>query len=201
MTKSPSPSVDEVAEDELCSWFDTLQSCLETFWSITEPGTDSRLLAEGAMDAAQAIAAIALVSPPQAGSGEPIAWTDKNGLEFLARGYGIDVSAEKHGTRDIPLYANHEARGDGVRVRNLKWRDYEDRAYRSSDARTLIGLYSVYQFESQSFARLETPMSKSEQVFDTIDLAKAAAQAHFDAEIRKQLLPSLGDGRAKSTEP
>lgn len=35
-----------------------------------------------------------------------VAWTDKNGLEFLARGYGIDVSAEK-GTmgRTLPLYA------------------------------------------------------------------------------------------------
>lgn len=38
---------------------------------------------------------------------EPVAWTDKTGLEFLATGYGIDVSVER-GTmgRDIPLYTH-----------------------------------------------------------------------------------------------
>jgi len=36
-----------------------------------------------------------------------VAWTDKNGLEFLSRGYGIDVSAES-GTmgREVALYTH-----------------------------------------------------------------------------------------------
>ena len=49
-----------IADDEQFSWFDTLNSCLETFWAITQPDTDNRLLAEGALDALQALQATTL---------------------------------------------------------------------------------------------------------------------------------------------
>ncbi|WEK05721.1 MAG: hypothetical protein P0Y65_05560 [Candidatus Devosia phytovorans] len=51
----------------------------------------------------------------RAAGGEAVAWTDKNGIEFLSRGYGIDVSAER-GTmgRCVGLYLHPSNSGVAV---------------------------------------------------------------------------------------
>lgn len=103
-SQPPSPIVDDRPD---------LQQRLVT--ALYGPGVRRSDTVEELADALIAVAA-ALTSPPKAGVGEPVAWTTKDGLEYLAAGYGIDVSAEKHGTRNIPLYATPEPRGDGVRV-------------------------------------------------------------------------------------
>jgi hypothetical protein len=186
MTKSPSPSVDEVAEGELSSWLETLDSCLETFWAITEPGTDSRLLAEGAQDAAKAIAS--LVSPPKAGSGEPVGFINAQG-GFLLTDAGAEwfktamanAGPAPVGIAALPLYANHEARGDGVRVTDdlfthrEAWRTGLVLAKHSSQPPTV-------DMDDRAYWQHEI------DVFDRVFAALEAA------------LPPLGDGRAEIVE-
>lgn len=52
---APSPAAPADGLVEPVAWCDTLDSCLETFWCLTEAGSDNRLLADGAIDAARHI--------------------------------------------------------------------------------------------------------------------------------------------------
>lgn len=58
------------ASARVCSHLDVLDTCLESYWCMTEDGTDNRLLAEQAIDSVKRIRAIANgvtpmgVSPP-----------------------------------------------------------------------------------------------------------------------------------------
>ncbi|AKR55755.1 hypothetical protein XM25_08073 [Devosia sp. H5989] len=68
---------------------DTLFSCLETFWCITKEGTDDRLLAEGALDAAKAISAALVASPAEteAHQDRVAAW--------MLECFGAEIAADK----------------------------------------------------------------------------------------------------------
>jgi len=76
-----------------------------------------------------------LVSPPKAGSGEPVAWRWKaHGHEdepwIVVHDEGtakaaMSLFASKGTPQAVqPLYANHEARGDGVRVKPLSLENF-----------------------------------------------------------------------------
>lgn len=106
MTKSPSPSVDEVA-------FEAARSAYEAPENWSRAPSDC-------LHAAIAAYLASLVPPPKAEVREPVAWLcyggadGKSGKQFVTRGI-IDGHVIRPSI-DIPLYANHEARGDGVRV-------------------------------------------------------------------------------------
>lgn len=123
MTQSPSPSVDEVA-DYAAYWHGQCQA-IATLLGLPEPE-------EGFAGVVRDHVA-SLVSPPKAG--EPVAWQwqqcksaqpgvwpdDWNNIELRPgedrTAYWKNLAARMPDeVRVRPLYANHEARGDGVRV-------------------------------------------------------------------------------------
>ena len=67
------------AEIDAGGLIDTLDSCLESFWCSTSDGSDNRLLADAAIDAAKAIRAY--LASTSASEAEPVAWQRRHRYE------------------------------------------------------------------------------------------------------------------------
>ncbi len=103
---------------------DTLDSCLETFWCITEAGSDNRLLADAAMHAARRIRSALLPSP----SVETV-WVQQRSLDEVreqGRSEETFLWAEGRADDHVPLYlsapGSSAGAGDGI---PLKLRRYD----------------------------------------------------------------------------
>lgn len=163
--------------------------------SVTEAraisdGVDLKALIEAAkLDALAA----SLVSPPKAG--EPRAWEASGGgvestLWFSES--SASAVARNHGQTVRPLYANHEARGDGVRVKPLEWTSRGAFDHSADVYRILImdGEYVLF------IGSLTNPTGVPGTRYPTLAKAKAAAQLDYETRIRAALeaaLPPLGD--------
>jgi len=67
--------------------------------------------------------------------------------------------------------------GSGVKVRELEWRD--DR-----HARSIVGVYGISAWSDKKFTLTKPPTNCTDgKLFDTLDAAKAAAQADYEARI------------------
>lgn len=194
MTQSPSPIVDEVAE--LAAKYRNFEFGHKVMDAddFIDLEADIRRLAAS------------LVSPPKA-AGEIREWevlcgdgtwmlvTDRDG-----RQYHIDEHKRAGLPPPVfrPLYANHEARGDGVRVKPLEWHGEPDWCF----ADTTVGHYTVSKHTNPDHYRTDSYGRDRMQNWrsDTSVEAKAVAQLDYETRIRSALLPPLGDGRAEIVE-
>lgn len=142
----------------------------------------------------------ALVSPPKAGTGEPVGYVTQETVDELGAGRigGYIFPAKTLSPEyEVPLYANPEPRGDGVRVKPLEWVHIPSLDVWSANG----GIYWAWERNGVGYWRRWHPQdNENHQVDGDGEAAEAAAQAHFEAEIRKHLLPPVGDSRAEIVE-
>lgn len=193
MTQSPSPSVDEV-EDMAA----TLRRDAAYILAKKQPAEVKdapRLAAFLERVAAKLLELSSIVSPPKAGSGEPVAWMIPDwGTVYGKAGFRYLTNEQTSTSRDdwedgeydafraamkgaVPLYANHEARGDGVRGTDDDG-EAEILAEQSAENMRLI-----------------------DWIADQIGLPhdEELSRSNFTAW-REAALPPLGDGRAEIVE-
>lgn len=122
MTQSPSPSVDEVA---VKPWplFGYAPGRYRCQCVVCQQMFEGDKRAVHCLECAARAANASLVSPPKAGREEPRGWEGYwpgagsiNSVTMITRHERVMRQWVSDGAEITPLYANHEARGDGVRV-------------------------------------------------------------------------------------
>lgn len=152
--------------------------------------------------------------------GPPMNPTDEALVERVARAIclsdGLDIDTFQGGERDAILrHASKHARAaleaipaeKGVGVKPLEWAAdrYQEFSYRSETAKTSIGKYEAFSFiaAEKPVAGWTSTLSAQEGKSVSLDAAKAAAQADYEARIRSALLPASGavaSGGVEATE-
>jgi len=173
MTKSPSPSVDEglvdkVPTDVWLAYEDRAREIAQRARLEAEVAIKNAIL-RFALEAR--LSGEALVSPPKAGAGEPVGWVTAEILAAMKRGERVVPGWKYSADFCIPLYANHEARGDGVRVTDEVVDREWDRLCEKDDR--------------------SSPVEYPDMALITRDEL---------AEAMRTALPPLGDGRAEIVE-
>lgn len=203
----PSPIVDEMAVKRPCPkcGVDDSEMSAQQGWYFVECQNCDRIT-KAWRTPAEAIAdwnGAALVSPPKAGAGEPVAWRwryDDPSYPGKMLGWFFGplkpppkaVGRSWPGWECEPLYANHEARGDGVRVKPLEWEtDQVGGGLRAGEYRVRAGLWTHGYYWLRGEDDPHTGYAEE-------DDAKEAAQLDHETRIRSALLPPLGDGRAEN---
>lgn len=101
-----------VVGEEALSECDILESCLETFWCITEEGSDNRLLAEGAIQSAKRLRELLSARTSTA----PVAWISDQG-RVISHATKLDWDASGLATGMFrPLFDSPPPPQPGARV-------------------------------------------------------------------------------------